>query len=80
MISRVFDIADRDRWLFTLGLAQAGEFGSILTAFAADLGILPLIMSDKLMLVITLSMLMTPLLFLVFSTVSNTRKPSLAAL
>ena len=80
MIRRVFNIGDRDRWLFTLGLAQDGEFGFILTAFAADLGILPLIMSDKLMLVITLSMLMTPLLFLVFSTVSNTRKPSLAAL
>ena len=74
MISRVFDIADRDRWLFTLGLAQAGKIGSILTAFAADLGILPLIMSDKLMLVITLSMLMTPLLFLIFSTVSKRQK------
>ena len=74
MISRVFDIADRDRWLFTLGLAQADEIGSILTAFAADLGILPLIMSDKLKLVITLSMLMTPLLFLIFSTVSKRQK------
>ena len=73
MIRRVFNIGDRDRWLFTLGLAQDGEFGFILTAFAADLGILPLVLSDKLM-------LMTPLLFLVFSTVSNTRKPSLAAL
>ena len=74
MISRVFDIADRDRWLFTLGLDQAGEIGSILTDFAADLGILPLIISDKLMLVITLSMLMTPLLFLIFSTVSKRQK------
>ena len=74
MISRVFDIADRDRWLFTLGLAQAGEIGSILTDFAADLGILPLKISDKLMLVITLSMLMTPLLFLIFSTVSKRQK------
>ena len=80
MICRVFDIGRRDRWLFTLGLAQAGEFGFILTAFAADLGILPLVLSDKLMLVITLSMLMTPLLFLVFPLYQNARKPSLAAL
>jgi CPA2 family monovalent cation:H+ antiporter-2 len=80
MICRVFDIGRRDRWLFTLGLAQAGEFGFILTAFAADLGILPLVLSDKLMLVITLSMLMTPLLFLVFSTVSKRQKTQFGSL
>ncbi len=33
-LGRAFAIKGRDRWLFTLGLAQAGEFGFVLTSFA----------------------------------------------
>ena len=61
----------RDRWLFTLGLTQAGEFGFVLTAFAVQQNILPVMLSDRLILIITLSMLMTPLLFLAYGALSR---------
>ncbi|MEM9056321.1 MAG: monovalent cation:proton antiporter-2 (CPA2) family protein, partial [Pseudomonadota bacterium] len=32
-LSRIFRVAGSDRWLFTLGLAQAGEFGFVLLSF-----------------------------------------------
>ncbi|GAB1362623.1 hypothetical protein MASR1M32_18590 [Rhodobacter sp.] len=53
----------RDRFLFTLGLAQAGEFGFLLISFARAEGALAVGASDKALLVISLSMLVTPLLF-----------------
>ena len=53
----------RDRFLFTLGLAQAGEFGFLLISFARSEGALAIGASDKALLVISLSMLLTPLLF-----------------
>jgi CPA2 family monovalent cation:H+ antiporter-2 len=59
----VFDIRGRDRWLFTLGLAQAGEFGFVLTSFAVAQRILPGPTAQTLLLVIALSMLLTPLFF-----------------
>src|SRR5690606_17564137 len=34
LLSLVFRIRGRNRWLFTLGLAQAGEFGFVLVAFS----------------------------------------------
>ncbi|SIO45207.1 Kef-type potassium/proton antiporter, CPA2 family [Rhodovulum sp. ES.010] len=56
---------DRDnRWLFTLGLAQAGEFGFVLSAFAASQNILPAAVANMSTLVIALSMLITPALFI----------------
>lgn len=59
-----FHINGRDRWLFTLGLAQAGEFGFVLTSFAVAQRILPEHTAQTLLLVITLSMLLTPLFFM----------------
>lgn len=61
----MFGLAGRDRWLFTLGLAQAGEFGFVLTAFAASQRILPAQLGQIVVMVITLSMLLTPLFFIV---------------
>ncbi|MBK1636317.1 cation:proton antiporter domain-containing protein [Rhodovulum adriaticum] len=56
---------DRDnRWLFTLGLAQAGEFGFVLSAFALSQNILPEEIANMSNLVIALSMLITPALFI----------------
>ena len=63
LLSHLSEIRGRDLWLFTLGLAQAGEFGFVLTAFAVQQNILPVMLSDRLILIIALSMLMTPLLF-----------------
>jgi len=65
-LSRVFGITGSDRWLFTLGLAQAGEFGFVLLYFTVANSVIPAALAEQLLLVVTLSMLLTPLLFIVF--------------
>jgi len=65
-LSRVFGISGSDRWLFTLGLAQAGEFGFVLLSLTVANSVIPAALAQQLLLVVTLSMLLTPLLFIVF--------------
>ena len=65
-LSRIFGITGSDRWLFTLGLAQAGEFGFVLLSFTVANSVIPAALAQQLLLVVTLSMLLTPLLFIVF--------------
>ena len=60
----VFKLRGHDRWLFSLGLAQAGEFGFLVVSFARSEGALPLAAGQLALLVISLSMLLTPLLFI----------------
>ena len=59
-----FRMRSRNRWLFTLGLAQAGEFGFVLIAFSVTQGVLSPGLSQTLLLIVALSMLVTPLLFI----------------
>jgi len=66
ILSRVFKISGSDRWLFTLGLAQAGEFGFVLLSFTVANSVIPTALADQLLLVVTLSMLLTPLLFITY--------------
>jgi CPA2 family monovalent cation:H+ antiporter-2 len=66
VLAILFKIKGRDRMLFTLGLAQAGEFGFVLTSFTVQQNVLPTDMSETLLLVIALSMLLTPLLFIAY--------------
>lgn len=61
----------RDRWLFTLSLAQAGEFGFLLVSAAAAQSILPGQVAQTALLVLSLSMLATPALFLAFDWVAR---------
>lgn len=63
-LGRFFGLAGRNRWLFTLGLAQAGEFGFVLTSFAIAQRIIPDATAQIVLLVIALSMLLTPLFFI----------------
>lgn len=70
-LSRLFRLHGRHRWLFTLGLAQAGEFGFILISFSLQQGVLSPGLSDRLLLIVALSMLITPLLFIVYELVST---------
>ena len=63
-LGRAFRLRGRDLWLFTLGLAQAGEFAFVLLNFSGRLNVLPQALAEKLMLVVALSMLITPLLFI----------------
>jgi monovalent cation:H+ antiporter-2, CPA2 family len=65
-LALVFRLRGHDRWLFTLGLAQAGEFGFVLVSFARQQGILSLAQGQMALLVVSLSMLLTPLLFITY--------------
>ena len=64
-----FKLIGADRWLFALGLAQAGEFGFVLLSYTVGLSVIPASLADQLLLVVALSMLLTPLLFLLFDRV-----------
>ncbi|MAY88880.1 MAG: potassium transporter [Pseudooceanicola sp.] len=70
-LGRAFRLKGRDRWLFTLSLAQAGEFGFVLIAFSVQQNVIPLDVSEKLLLVIALTMLITPLLFILYDQISR---------
>ncbi len=61
----------RDRWLFALGLAQAGEFGFVLTSFALGQGVVGGALSERLLLIVALSMLITPLFFILYEKLSK---------
>ncbi|SDI24666.1 cation:proton antiporter [Alloyangia pacifica] len=65
-LGQVFGIRGGDRWMFALGLAQAGEFGFVLLAFAVAQGVLPEALEARLLLVVALSMLLTPGLFILY--------------
>ncbi|MBE3640658.1 cation:proton antiporter domain-containing protein [Mangrovicoccus algicola] len=62
----LFDLRGRDRWLFALGLAQAGEFGFVLLAFSLQQSVIPPALGPVLYLVVALSMLLTPLVFMLY--------------
>ena len=70
-LSILFKIYGRNRWLFILGLSQAGEFGFVLTAFAVAQNVLPYALSERILLVVALSMLVTPLLFIALEFVAR---------
>jgi CPA2 family monovalent cation:H+ antiporter-2 len=70
-LSKLFKIKGKDRWLFALGLAQAGEFGFILISFSGQQGVLSASLSSQLLLIVALSMLITPLLFIVYEIASK---------
>ncbi len=69
LLARVFKLQGYDKWLFALGLAQAGEFGFVLLSFTVANGVIPEALADRLMLVVALSMLLTPLLFILLDRV-----------
>ena len=69
ILAIVFKIKGSDRWLFSLGLAQAGEFGFVLLSFTVANQVIPASVADILLLVVALSMLLTPALFILFDRV-----------
>jgi len=69
ILSYFFKIQGSDRWLFALGLAQAGEFGFVLLSFTVANSVLPVAIADRLLLVVALSMLLTPLVFILYDRV-----------
>jgi monovalent cation:proton antiporter-2 (CPA2) family protein len=61
-----FRVRRSDGWLFTLSLAQAGEFGFVLLSFSLQNHVLPPDLAPVLSLVVGLSMFLTPLLFIAY--------------
>ncbi len=69
VISYLFKLHGSDKFLFSLGLAQAGEFGFVLVSFTLANAILPQSIAQILLLMITISMLLTPIVFIVLDRV-----------
>ncbi|WP_334059275.1 monovalent cation:proton antiporter-2 (CPA2) family protein [Alteromonas sp. S005] len=66
IIALIFKIKGTNKWLFTLSLAQAGEFGFVLLSFASQNYVLPSDIISVLSLVVAISMFLTPGLFILF--------------
>ncbi|MCZ6882656.1 MAG: cation:proton antiporter, partial [Gammaproteobacteria bacterium] len=65
-LAKMFGIHFSNRWLVSLGLAQAGEFGFVLLAFSVQNQVLPDDIAQLLGIVVALSMFFTPVLFIFF--------------
>lgn len=61
----VFKIQRSQNWLFSCALAQGGEFAFVLTSFALQRQVLDNEIASLLVLVVTLSMVFTPLLLII---------------
>jgi len=68
-LARAFGIGSSDRWLTALSLAQAGEFGFVLLAYSLQNSVIPVETAEVLLLVVALSMFLTPALFIFFDKV-----------
>ncbi len=64
VLGQLFGLRAGDRWLLALSLAQAGEFCFVLLAFSLQNQVLDERLAGLLSLVVALSMLLTPLLFI----------------
>lgn len=71
LLGRAFGLRRRGLWLFTLGLAQAGEFGFVLITTATGQFVIPPEIGERLLLVVALTMLITPLLFILFEMIAK---------
>lgn len=66
MLSLVFGVRGSDKWLLALGLAQAGEFAFVLLSFTVASAVVPPALSEQILLVVAMSMLLTPVLFIAY--------------
>jgi len=73
VLGRAFGLQGFDRWLIAIGLAQAGEFGFVLLSFTVASHVIPAGLASQLMLVVALSMLLTPICFILLEKVSAAR-------
>jgi len=77
VLAYMFKIRGVDKWLFTLATAQAGEFGFVLLSFTVANAVVPGDIADLVLLVVALSMLFTPLLFILYDRVIARRYSNL---
>ncbi|MDO4897253.1 MAG: cation:proton antiporter [Moraxella sp.] len=65
-LGKLFRLSPLANKLFALSLAGAGEFGFVLISVANHSRVLPKELSDKMLLVVALSMILTPLCFVAY--------------
>ncbi|MDV5167993.1 monovalent cation:proton antiporter-2 (CPA2) family protein [Photobacterium rosenbergii] len=68
-LALIFKVRGSDRFLLTLSLAQAGEFGFVLLSYSTQNHVLPADIAQVLALVVAISMFLTPGLFIFFDKV-----------
>lgn len=73
VLGKLFKLPPLAGKLFALSLAQAGEFGFVLLSISRQSHVLPSALADKISLVVALSMLLTPLLFIFYEKVLSPR-------
>jgi len=64
VIAKIFKMPVTERLLFSVALAQGGEFAFVLFQFARSNGVLPQSVTETLISVVAISMFLAPLLFL----------------
>jgi len=69
ILGRIFNLEGSDKWLFGFGLSQAGEFSFVLLSFTVANSVIPAAIADQLLLIVALSMLLTPALFIFYDRV-----------
>jgi len=62
--AKIFRMPVNERWLFTIALAQGGEFAFVLFQFARTNGVLPQSLTETLISVVAITMFVAPLLFI----------------
>jgi monovalent cation:proton antiporter-2 (CPA2) family protein len=72
-LARAFGLHRDQNLLFTLALAQGGEFAFVLLSFAVQQAVVPAAPASALIVTVTLSMALTPLLLLVYEKVLQPR-------
>ncbi|MTH98809.1 monovalent cation:proton antiporter-2 (CPA2) family protein [Roseibium sp. RKSG952] len=68
-LGALFGLRGANRWLFALGLAQAGEFAFVLFGIATQTSVLDPELVKTLTLVVAISMILTPALFILYERV-----------
>ncbi len=76
IVARLFGIERSQRILFALALAQGGEFAFVLFSAAVAGGVLLPELADMLKIVIAMSMMVSPLLFVFYEKVIYARQPA----
>jgi CPA2 family monovalent cation:H+ antiporter-2 len=74
ILAYLFRFRGRDRLLYILSLSQAGEFGFVMLSSAVKNNVIPTATSETLALIIALSMLLTPALFILYEHLAKRKK------
>lgn len=69
VLGLIFGLRGADLWLASFGLSQAGEFSFVLLSFTVANEVIPQSIADQLLLVVAISMVLTPGLFILYEQV-----------